>query len=420
MSDLGRTQRRTRLPNLTDVRRLSLWLRTHPLVGDTIMVAFLILLDVLSWGLFNVPPENYYSVGALLLCPLIIRRRQPVFAAGIIAFGALLRIFTHPDDLSLPRVAEFGIFIALYTLVLLGNRRVAIGYLLFSLAQSALLITRAYYENPGDENRVEWLLINIFWSVALPAFCWLLGEFVAARRAYHAEVEQRLRMLELERDQQTKIAVAQERTRIARELHDVVAHAVSVIIVQADGASFVIKEQPVIAERSLRTIASTGRQALNELRRLLGVLRAEDENPEMVPQPNAGQLAELVDKVRSVGLPIELELTGDLDELPTGVGLGIYRIVQEALTNILKHAGPGAMATVRVDRREDSVTVQVLDDGFGTPGDLVTGGNGLIGMRERAAVYGGTLDAGPREGGGWQVNALLPLSVRPTGPNPVR
>jgi signal transduction histidine kinase len=245
------------------------------------------------------------------------------------------------------------------------------------------------------------------------ALCWALGEFVGARRAYQAEVEQRLALLEVERDHQARMAVAAERARIARELHDVVAHAVSVIVVQADGAAYAIRSQPELAERAVQTISSTGREALTELRRLLGVLRSEEAAGELTPLPGTQSLSELAERVRAVGVPVRLEIIGNVDDLPAGVGLGVYRIVQEALTNTLKHAGAGTNAVVRVVRSDDAVGLDIHDDGHAEAPSLVgvSGGNGLIGMRERALVFGGSLDAGPRPGGGWQVTARLPLAA---------
>ncbi|MGW0517727.1 sensor histidine kinase [Crossiella sp. NPDC003009] len=392
------------------MRRLSLWLRAHPLVGDTALVVLLTTLDMLgknpNWV---VTDTNYYSVGALLTVPLIVRRRQPMVAGGLIVFAEFLRIFTHPADMDY-RVGELGIPIMLYTLAVYGTRRSAGAFAFCILMVNVVVLIR--FPEPGP---AAWSAFSWF---AAPAFAWLLGEIVAARRALNEEAVQRLLLLELERDQQAKIAVAAERTRIARELHDVVAHAVSVIVVQADGASYMIKDKPELAERSLKTISTTGRQALNELRRLLGVLRTTDENdPEMTPQPSAGQVEELVAKVRAVGLPVQLDLRGDLDDLPAGIGLGVYRIVQEALTNTIKHGGAGVKAVVRVHREEDAVRVQVLDSGGGpgTGSGLVSGGNGLIGMQERASVFGGELEAGPRPGGGWRVSARLPLTNRTVG-----
>ncbi|GAA2806752.1 sensor histidine kinase [Crossiella cryophila] len=394
------------------MRRLSLWLRSHPMVGDTALVLVLTILDM-AWKnpKWDVTDANFYSVGALLTVPLIVRRRQPMVAAGLIVFAEVLRIFTHPVDMDY-RIGEFGIPIMLYTLAVYSNRTASCGFALAIMLVNFAILLR--FPEPGPP---AWSVFSWF---AAPSFAWLLGEIVAARRALNEEAVQRLLLLELERDQQAKIAVAQERTRIARELHDVVAHAVSVMVVQADGASYMIKDKPELAERSLKTISATGRQALNELRRLLGVLRTTDEHdPELTPQPSAGQVEELVAKVRAVGLPVQLELRGDLDELPAGIGLGVYRIVQESLTNTIKHGGAGVRAIVRVYRGADAVQVQVLDSGSSSPGspgpELVSGGNGLIGMQERASVFGGELEAGPRPNGGWQVFARLPLTNRAAG-----
>jgi signal transduction histidine kinase len=259
----------------------------------------------------------------------------------------------------------------------------------------------------------------LFGAGVIYGFCWVLGEFIGARRAYHAEVESRLQLLENERDQQAKIAVVEERARIARELHDVVAHAVSVIVVQADGAAYAIRDNPDLAETAVHTIAETGRGALHELRRLLELLRNEsDERDTRTPQPDVSALPELAEKVTAAGLQVWLVFRGDLAGLPATVGLGVYRIVQEALTNTLKYAGIGSQAHVRVERVGGLIEVEVLDDGpedddgsFPRPREVVgvSGGNGLIGMRERATVLGGTMSAGPRPGGGWQVRATFPV-----------
>jgi len=166
-----------------------------------------------------------------------------------------------------------------------------------------------------------------------------------------------------------------------------------------------------LAERAVQTISATGREALAEMRRLLGVLRGEDGGGERTPQPGTQSLAELAERVRAVGLPVRLDIVGNVDDLPAGVGLGIYRIVQEALTNSIKHAGPGTAASVKVARVWDRVELSISDNGRNKAGALigVSGGNGLIGMRERALMFGGTLEAGPRPGGGWQVTASLPF-----------
>jgi signal transduction histidine kinase len=292
----------------------------------------------------------------------------------------------------------------LYTLVAYVSRRAALLYLAVG---EVIALVQTPWQHPE-----EWVVTLIVINLSV-AFSWALGEFNGARRAYNAEVEQRLRLLETERDQQARIAVAEERARIARELHDVVAHAVSVMVVQADGAAYAVHTQPELAERAVKTISSTGREALTELRRLLGVLRSEEAGGERTPQPGTKSLSDLAERVRAVGLPVQLDIVGNVDDLPTGVGLGIYRIVQEALTNSLKHAGPGSSAAVRVERVGERVHLSIVDNGQRVAGTLVgvSGGNGLIGMRERALVFGGTLEAGPRASGGWHVSATLPIGT---------
>jgi len=210
--------------------------------------------------------------------------------------------------------------------------------------------------------------------------------------------------------------VAAERARIARELHDVVAHNVSVMVVQADGAAYVLDAAPDQAKQALSTISTTGRQALAEMRRLLGLLRAgDDAGGEYVPQPGVDQLADLIDQVRGAGLPVRFEVAGDARPLSSGVELTAYRIVQEALTNVRKHGGDGASASVLLGFGEAALDLLIEDDGRGGRDDLYEQGGrdglgqGLIGMRERIGMVGGTLNAGPRPGGGFRISAMLPL-----------
>ncbi|MCP2261940.1 Signal transduction histidine kinase [Streptoalloteichus tenebrarius] len=393
-----------------------MWLRAHPWVGDSLLALVLFLFDLASkrGSQYDPVTETFvqvvsasdYILGSFLLVgPLVIRRKRPVLAAYVTLFGGIFVLVTHGPFAA--RMGAFALAIMLYTLLTHATRRVAAAY-----AAWLLLGTLLFSIAMAREYGLATAPFTVFFPVLIFAVFWMTGEFVGARRAYHAEVEQRLRMLEHERDQQAKIAVVEERNRIARELHDVVAHAVSVMIVQADGASYALKTSPETAGRALATISDTGRKALGELRRLVGVLRNDSEgNAEYAPQPDASALGELAEKMRQVGLPVRLTMTGDLSDLPTGVGLTVFRLVQEALTNTLKHAGPGASAQVVVTRAEDGVEVEIVDDGLGTAnGSLVSGGNGLIGMRERVAVYHGTLEAGPRPGGGWRVRAVLPLS----------
>jgi signal transduction histidine kinase len=240
------------------------------------------------------------------------------------------------------------------------------------------------------------------------------------RRAYYASLEDRAARLEAERDAQVQIAAAAERARIARELHDVIAHNVSVMVVQADGASYALDTEPARAREALAAISGTGRQALAEMRRLLGVLRREGDiaSSDRAPQPGIGELGELLDQARSAGLPVSFTVEGDPQPLPVGVALAAYRIVQESLTNTRKHAGPVVSAAVLLSYSPDAVVLTISDDGWGDLGGTAlpgAPGHGLTGMRERVAVYGGSVTAGPRSGGGFEVVATLPLTPARVG-----
>jgi signal transduction histidine kinase len=225
-------------------------------------------------------------------------------------------------------------------------------------------------------------------------------------RAVVGEKERRARLAERERDVAAREAVVEERARIARELHDVVAHHVSMIVLQAGAERHSLSDQQEPTREVLGTIERTGRGALTEMRRLLKMLRDEESDP-LAPQPRLGDLPLLVSQVRDAGLPVELEIDGDPRELPVGLELSAYRIVQEALTNALKHAGDAA-ATVRVRYRDDAIELEVVDDGGGRISPESGGGHGLVGMRERVSLYGGQFEARRRAEGGYLVRALLP------------
>jgi signal transduction histidine kinase len=384
-------------------------MKAHPAFGDSLIAGILLLFDM-GFAVTAVDQgvsfSAYLAVTLLMLGPLPFRRYHPLGTSYLILAGGFLQLFTHGGINGLPvRMSDFALAIALYTLVANTNRKTALIYLGWLLAGTLL-----WGVFQVGEIQAVFLVFLVF---VIFGFSWAMGEFIGARRAYQREMEQRLVLLETERDQQAKIAVGEERSRIARELHDVVAHAVSVMIVHADGAAYTIRSQPEVAENAVRTIADTGRQALTEMRRLLGVLRSDDAETQWAPQPDARGVVELAENTRAAGVPVRLEITGDVDDLPVGVGLSVYRIVQEALTNTIKHAGAGTTAMVRLARMPEELRLEVTDDGFGTPHDVVkvSGGNGLIGMRERAAVLGGEFEAGPNPGGGWRVRATFPLAA---------
>jgi signal transduction histidine kinase len=248
----------------------------------------------------------------------------------------------------------------------------------------------------------------VFCATALVA--WVLGDSMRYRRGYYAALEERAARLEREADAQAQIATAAERARIARELHDVIAHHVSVMVVQADGAGYALETSPERARQALAAISATGRQALTEMRRLLGLLRSGDTQVQLAPQPGLGQLRELVAQARAAGMSVSLTQEGAPRPLPEGAELAAYRVVQESLTNTRKHAGPAAAAAVTLRYAEVGLVVQVSDDGRGAGAAADGTGHGLAGMRERVEMYGGTMTAGPLPRGGYQVTARIPAA----------
>ena len=239
------------------------------------------------------------------------------------------------------------------------------------------------------------------------AGAWILGDNLRTRRAYLHALEERAAQLEREQEANARRAAAEEQARIAREVHDIVAHNLSVIVVQSTAADSVFESQPEEAHRAVRTIEATARRALEELRRVLGVVRDGEQAVELAPQPGLAGIASLVENVRAAGLEVGVDVTGSPRELPPAFELSVYRIVQEALTNTLRHAH-ARQATVSLGFDSEQLTIEIVDDGTSAPSNGA--GRGLVGMRERAAVFGGTVDAGPVTGGGYRVTARLPLS----------
>jgi signal transduction histidine kinase len=246
--------------------------------------------------------------------------------------------------------------------------------------------------------------------LGLTAGAWIVGDNLRTRRAYLGELEAKAVRLEREREDDARRAVAREQARIARELHDVISHNVSVMVVQAAAGADVFDAEPSQARSALTSIEATGREALSELRRLLGVIRTDDDADALLaPQPGLERLGALLEKVRDAGLPVELTVEGARSPLPPGLDLAAYRIVQEALTNTLKHA-EASQASVTVRYGAGELTLDVVDDGDGAAANGAPGGGrGLVGMRERAALYDGSIGAGPRPDGGFAVSARFPL-----------
>jgi signal transduction histidine kinase len=258
----------------------------------------------------------------------------------------------------------------------------------------------------------------VFPAVVIAA-CWLVGDNLRVRRAYVAELEAKSARADSDRETASTRAAEEERARIARELHDVVVHHVSVIAVQAGAARMNAEHgaPPADSVQALRAVETSARTALGELRQLLGILRHEDEPPALAPQPGLDQLDRLLDDVRRTGLPVAVRIEGEPRGLPAAVDLSAYRIVQEALTNALRHGG-AAPALVVVRYGVDHLEIEVTDEGRGVPaavpaGAATTVGHGLVGMRERVSIFGGEFDAGPRPEGGFGVSARIPIPGSP-------
>ncbi|MFE3442977.1 sensor histidine kinase [Nocardia sp. NPDC059180] len=384
------------------MRRFSLWLRGKPIVADSMLAGVLLVLDVLGVSAAH-NKVSYLALSVLLPLPMILRRVYPRgMAVAMLGLSITATAVSYLTEEQSEHVALIGLGIMLYTLVAYVGRREGL-LLLVGLVVDTGLSTMATGFPVGTD---------MAFVVVLYALCWTLAEFVGARHAYDTEVAARLAVADYDRERRAHDAVSAERTRIARELHDVVAHAVSVIIVQADGARYAMRHDPDVAEQAVTTIAATGREALRELRRTVALLRTEHA-PDQLPQHGTAGLAKVVEMMRGTGLAVELELTGELDEIAPEISLGVHRIVQESLTNTLRHAGAHPKAWVRVHRRDDDVLIEVTDSGgvpVQEPANRITGsGLGLAGMRERVAVLGGTMDAGRAADGSWRVRATIPL-----------
>ncbi|MFI5769883.1 sensor histidine kinase [Streptomyces sp. NPDC051658] len=396
------------------MQRLYDFLRRHPTGVDSFWAVVLLGLSGLSMvGMGRSTGERVAAVPVILgLCAVVaLRRRAPEKMLLLAIAMGVVQLVTGEG----PGVMNFAMLVIVFTVATVGERWASRLALVCSLCAAGLSKLRW----PGEGPRTGWAE-EIFIVVVLTVpfvLAWVLGDSMRTRRAYFSQLEERAARLEREREAQSKVAVAAERARIARELHDVVAHNVSVMVVQADGAAYVMDAAPDQAKQALETISSTGRQALAEMRRLLGVLRTGDakESGEYVPQPDVDQIEDLIEQVRQTGLAVDFKIEGTPRPLPSGVELTAYRIVQEALTNTRKHGGPDAGASVRLVYFDDGLGLLVEDDGRGAAHELYEdggadgAGHGMIGMRERVGMVGGTLDAGPRPGGGFRISALLPL-----------
>jgi len=333
--------------------------------------------------------------------PLAARRRFPLSVlATSVASGLAFAALGLP-----PAFLGPAILVPVYTVAAYCGRRASLaGLAAVEVAMAAVQLT------PASAELGTWV-----GNALVVAAAWLLGRFVGDRRVYAAQLEARTAELEQAREELARRAVAEERLRIARELHDVVAHSMSVIAVQSGVGALVADTQPEEARKALAAVEVTSRTALEELRRLLGVLRQDGEpQGSLTPAPGLAGLDTLLAQMAEAGLAVKLRVEGTRPQVPPGVDLSAYRIVQEALTNVVKHAGP-ARALVVVCYGDEEITLEVTDDGRGAAalgGDGRAGtGHGLIGMRERVVLFGGDLQVGPRPGGGFRVSARLPYAA---------
>ena len=383
-------------------RRAAEVLRRHPRLVDGMLA--------LAVAAFCTPQLVYWSrlstsgfaarlvLSALLVAPLVWRRRFPLSTFAVAAAVALVQW-----SLGVTLAGDIALLIYLYTVA--SRYRLRVGVLAAAVVELGVVLAALRWDLAASLD-LPWLPAVVLLSSPVAAAL-LLGTSVRARRESMTALADRARQLERERDQRAALAVAAERRRIARELHDVVAHSISVMVTLSDAASLKAPREPQRAAEAMRQVSATGHQALDEMRRLLGVLRSEDDPEGRHPQPGIGSIDALADQVRAAGLAVEVDVTGPLAALPAGEGLAVFRIVQESLTNTLKHARGASHAHVGIEVRADVIEVDVRDDGAGQH-QAGAPGLGLVGMRERAAVYGGTVEAGPDQAGGWRVQARLP------------
>jgi signal transduction histidine kinase len=384
------------VPSVKPIRALAQAVRDHSFASDAVLAialaAFAFSDIITSNGYLSGSDWVYVPVVLLMTLPLAWRRRAPLVVV-VVVMGAFAAQSLILDPTPTPDVELIPALIAVYSVAAHGERWES--FLGGAVGLGAGLI---------------WLGIDDFLlPVVMFGGAWLAGRLVQKMHLYAQAFAERARVLELERDANARVAAAEERVRIAREMHDAVGHSVSVMVVQAGAERLALGDERPATREALLAIERTGREALAEMSRLLGILRKDGEGLSLAPRPSLAQIDALVQTVRDAGVPVALSVEGKPTELPPGVDVSAYRIVQEALTNIVKHAGP-ATATVVVRYGRRAVEVEVTDDGRGSVNGK-TNGHGLIGMRERIELHGGTLEAGGRRSGGFAVRARLPLET---------
>jgi signal transduction histidine kinase len=408
--------RRRRIGGIVD--RLSVGDGTfdRPPISDALLALALSLpvsvfyaLDLVGSGAPIISPWAGWPLIALMYGALAWRRVTPSLTITITGLGTAAWFIVGPVGPSGSSAAvPLAVMVALYSIAAYGSRSDGI----VSMVITQFFMTVSVLSSlAADEDLSPYnLLVNLLLFLGI----WALGDRTRVRRDLVRQLTARAQQAERSRELAADLAVVDERTRIARELHDVIAHTVSVVVVQAGAGRSVATRDPEAAETALASIEAIGREALTDLRRMVGVLRENPPGRGRLPQPTLADVPELVERLAAAGLPVEVREEGQRRALPSGIELSAYRIVQEALTNVLKHAGTVRNVEVVVTHRPDGLTVTVTDDGRGPALDAERGdtpGNGLVGMRERVKLYRGHLVAGARTGGGYSVRATLPAPV---------
>lgn len=379
--------------------RLARWAEEHPNSSNALLmgVGTVFSLTFLTAGAMDGGKSVW--LGLAVAAPLVFRRAAPVFTAFAVGTLALLALLIF--NVATIGLCMWAVPCLVYTVATRATakqRRAVLITALLGCLVFALTSQRWFFIFYDGVSVVQWVLTTLMFFVVSALFvvvAFLAGDLARNRWRRREQLEDRARRLAVERDQEVRIAAQDERTRIAREMHDVVAHSLSVVIAQADGARYAAASNPEVAAQTLETIAETARGSLAEMRKLLGVLRTDDQTATK-PVPQLGEIPELVRSVKSAGLPVQFAETGT-PALSSGAQLSLYRVVQEGLTNVLKHAWQASSVRVTIEHRPDFSWVEVINDGAGerdsprAPG----GGHGLQGLRERVALYGGDMTAGP-------------------------
>ncbi|WP_433476415.1 sensor histidine kinase [Spirillospora sp. CA-142024] len=372
----------------------------HPFLVDGALAALLLVpgADALPHQITSDPV--LLPLKLTLVIPLVWRRRAPLTVFGVIAAAAFAQWVVGVR----PIVADVALLIALYTVAAQRPRQQTL--LAGAVLESGILLGTLRW---APQHKLLHFFVSLS-AMALAAA--VAGVNIRTRRAYLSSLEDRAIRLEHERDQQARLAAAGERSRIAREMHDIVTHNLSVMVALADAAVIAQHHDPGKAAAAMHQISGSGRQALTDMRRFLGLLRDDEPDALRHPMPGLAQLDTLAEHVRAAGLPVRLEMTGDVATPPAAAQLTVYRLVQEALTNTLKHTPPGTSAQVRLRCSSDAIDLTITDNGPYTPKPAAAApGHGIHGMRERAAAYGGELEVGPVSAqGGWRVVARLDLA----------